>query len=397
MSAASPPDGGCAGTRGDVMATPPMVPAGWYDDPAGRHEKRYWDGTGWTAGVYDGGVTVTDPPGSPGTPVTASTEPLLVAADAPAGNAPAGAVPGTSVPAGAVPGTSVPAGAVPSTSIPAGAVPAPAGRRRRKWVIPVAVIAGVVVLGLVAGLVIWAPWKSPPLLRPAGLAAGPSTTNSVAFRWAPPATGPAPDKYVILHEGQVIGSVRGTVTSFRVTGLAPATSYQYRVAAVRGGKRSALSAVLVVRTVTPPVSAARLQGPWAVSLKIVKGAGSLTGGHRRWAESWVATPKCAAGPCDVLLSGRVNRLKFKTTLTRAGNVYRGKMAGNIFPCGSGSIAFPIRSTMRIRLTVTAAHPDNLAWTASSWAGSMAVAAPYTSSGNFFCTASHQTLSLAGSP
>src|SRR5215471_3166674 len=395
MSAANPPGWWLSGDEGDVMATPPMVPAGWYTDPAGRHEKRYWDGSGWTAGVSDGGVAATDPPGSPATPlsvhpagqvtapavaspVTASTEPLLVtAADAPAGNAPAGAVPGAPV--------------------PAGAVPAPVGRRRRKWVIPVAVIAGVVVLGLVAGLVIWAPWKSPPLLRPAGLAAGPSTTNSVAFRWAPPATGPAPDKYVILHEGQVIGSVRGTVTSFRVTGLAPATSYQYRVAAVRGGKRSALSAVLVVRTVTPPVSAARLEGPWTVSLKIVKGAGSLKGGRQRWAESWLATPKCAAGPCDVLLSGRVNGLKFKTTLTRSGDVYRGRMAGNIFPCGSGSGSFPIRSRMRIRITVTAAHPDNLAWTASSWAGTMAVAAPYTSSGNFFCTASHQTLSLAGSP
>ena len=99
----------------------------------------------------------------------------------------------------------------------------------------------------------------------------------------------------------------------------------------------------------------------------------------------------------MLLSGRINGLKFKTTLTRAGDVYRGKMKGNIFPCGSGSISFPIQSTMRIRITVTAAHPDNLAWTASSWAGSMAVAAPYTSSGNYFCTASHQTLSLAGSP
>src|SRR5215831_470417 len=394
MSAASPPDGGCAGTRGDVMATPPMVPAGWYDDPAGRHEKRYWDGTGWTAGVYDGGVTVTDPPGSPGTPVTASTEPLLVAADAPAGNAPAGAVPGTSVPAGAVPGTSVPAGAVPSTSIPAGAVPAPAGRRRRKWVIPVAVIAGVVVLGLVAGLVIWAPWKSPPLLRPAGLAAGPSTTNSVAFRWAPPATGPAPDKYVILHEGQVIGSVRGTVTSYRVTGLAPATSYQYRVAAVRGGKRSALSAVLAVRTSIPPLAAARLQGAWTVHLKIVRGASSLTG-HKKWEESWLASPACVTGPCDVRLSGNINGHAFSTTLSRAGATYQGTVVGNVFPCGSGSSSFPVRSTAKIQLSVVAARVGNGAWIASSWGGTMVVKSPYTSSGSLFCPASRRTAALSG--
>ena len=50
------------------MATPPMVPAGWYADPAGRHEYRYWDGTYWTAGVADGGITATDPLEAPPRP-----------------------------------------------------------------------------------------------------------------------------------------------------------------------------------------------------------------------------------------------------------------------------------------------------------------------------------------
>jgi len=121
------------------MATPPIVPAGWYTDPVGRHEYRYWDGTDWKPEVSDGGVTAVDPLG-----------------------------------------------------------PAP-----------------------------------PPLLRSAGLVAGSSTTSSVAFRWAGPASGPPPDKYLILNDGKVIGSVPGTVTSYRGTGLAPATAYRFRVAAVR--------------------------------------------------------------------------------------------------------------------------------------------------------------------
>ena len=66
-----------------------------------------------------------------------------------------------------------------------------------------------------------------------GLVAGSSTTSSVAFRWAGPASGPPPGKYLILNDGKVIGSVPGTVTSYRGTGLAPATAYQFRVAAVR--------------------------------------------------------------------------------------------------------------------------------------------------------------------
>lgn len=34
---------------------------GWYADPAGRHEKRYFDGRGWTDLVADGGVAGNDP------------------------------------------------------------------------------------------------------------------------------------------------------------------------------------------------------------------------------------------------------------------------------------------------------------------------------------------------
>ena len=256
--------------------------------------------------------------------------------------------------------------------------------------------AVVVALALLAGLLIWAPWKSPPLLRPAGLTAGPSTTSSVTFRWSRPATGPPPGRYVILHDGRVAGSVPGTVTSYRGTGLAPATAYRYRVAAERGGQRSAPSPVIVVTTATPPVSAARLQGQWTVGLKLTRGAVGLAG-PRTWDETWQATPKCAAGPCDVRLSGGLNGHAFTTTLTRAGAVYQGKIAGNVFPCGSKSKSFPIRSTVRIRITVATARVEDSQWTAGSWAGRMVVTAPYTASGSFYCPASRQVASLTGNP
>ena len=38
------------------------VPAGWYADPAGRFELRYWDGLAWTEHVARGGQQYTDPP-----------------------------------------------------------------------------------------------------------------------------------------------------------------------------------------------------------------------------------------------------------------------------------------------------------------------------------------------
>jgi hypothetical protein len=58
------------------MATPPMVAAGWYADPSGRHEYRYWDGTYWTAGVADGGITATDPVDDPPAPAQQATADL---------------------------------------------------------------------------------------------------------------------------------------------------------------------------------------------------------------------------------------------------------------------------------------------------------------------------------
>ncbi|MEI7548584.1 MAG: DUF2510 domain-containing protein, partial [Actinomycetota bacterium] len=40
----------------------PAVPAGWYADPAGRFELRYWDGGAWTEHVSRAGQQFTDPP-----------------------------------------------------------------------------------------------------------------------------------------------------------------------------------------------------------------------------------------------------------------------------------------------------------------------------------------------
>jgi hypothetical protein len=173
-----------------------------------------------------------------------------------------------------------------------------APRRRRRWAL--VTLVAVVVLGLAAGLVVWSPWTPPPVLRPAGLVAGSSTATSVTFHWSPPRTGPLPDTYLILSQGgAVAGSVSGKATSYRQTGLDPATPYLYRVVAVRGGKRSPQSALLTVHTLTPPLSQARLQGSWSVYAKNI---GPAPGGQNGYL-TWQFSPACAAGPCDVTLHG----------------------------------------------------------------------------------------------
>ena len=42
-------------SNGGGTSTPPPPPAGWYSDPSGRFEFRYWDGSEWTRSVASGG------------------------------------------------------------------------------------------------------------------------------------------------------------------------------------------------------------------------------------------------------------------------------------------------------------------------------------------------------
>jgi len=47
-----------------ALPTAPGPPAGWFADPGGRHQHRYWDGAGWTEHVADAGVAALDPSGA---------------------------------------------------------------------------------------------------------------------------------------------------------------------------------------------------------------------------------------------------------------------------------------------------------------------------------------------
>ena len=275
--------------------------------------------------------------------------------------------------------------------------PGASGRRRRRRRLGSYVAVAVVLLALVVGVVIWAPWRKPPVLQPTGLAAGARTTSSVTFRWSGPATGPSPDRYLVLRNGKVISSVPGTVTRFHAAGLAPDTAYKYRVAAVRAGKRSALSRVLTVNTKAPPISAARWQGRWTVVIRITKGADALRGkGATGWTEAWRTSPTCPAGPCTVQVTGGLNRQTFKATLARTGAVYTGTTKADVFRCGQSGNSVPIKSTLTIRVTVTSAQPVKGAWLAGAWTGQMEISSPYTLGRTYYCKTFKLTTKISGS-
>jgi hypothetical protein len=45
---------------GPVLPTLSVTPAGWYADPAGRFDHRYWDGAKWTEHVSTAGAAAVD-------------------------------------------------------------------------------------------------------------------------------------------------------------------------------------------------------------------------------------------------------------------------------------------------------------------------------------------------
>lgn len=82
--------------------------AGWYPDPLGRHQHRFFDGATWTSHVADAGVTAEDPLSPPAHHV----EPTGATWEAPHPTGPmAGAAPAGAAPAGAAPPGGPPPGA----------------------------------------------------------------------------------------------------------------------------------------------------------------------------------------------------------------------------------------------------------------------------------------------
>jgi uncharacterized RDD family membrane protein YckC len=53
---------------GPGVPPPETPPPGWFADPMGRHEYRYWEGARWSDQVSDAGQVRVDPPTAPGPP-----------------------------------------------------------------------------------------------------------------------------------------------------------------------------------------------------------------------------------------------------------------------------------------------------------------------------------------
>jgi hypothetical protein len=133
-------------------------------------------------------------------------------------------------------------------------------RTRKRW--RVFALVGAVVLGLIAGLLVWAPWHKVPV-APTAIGGRSPTATSVLVSWSPSRGGATIDHYLILRDGTQVGSVPATQSSYLDHGLVPGTDHRYQVIALSGTQRSQPSRSYVVRTITPsPVGLAAGPVTW---------------------------------------------------------------------------------------------------------------------------------------
>jgi serine/threonine protein kinase len=259
--------------------------------------------------------------------------------------------------------------------LPSAAILQTAARRRRAMILLSSAI--VVVLGVVTGLVVWAPWDSSVPSAPTALVAAATSFNSVSFRWSPPTSGPVPDQYLIYQNGRVIGSVPAGVTNYYATGLTPDTAYRYDVVAESGGHRSGPSSVLTTHTGIPPVSAATLTGDWSGNYTITSSSGYASGLQKGNTLSgvWNFSPHCAIGPCPATLSGDLGGTPFTAHLTDAAAVYTGTTPIQYTVCDIGSKQYQNTDKLSFRITVGAGTLVGGGWTASAWSGVMTMTTP----------------------
>ena len=152
--------------------------------------------------------------------------------------------------------------ALPWPPQPATAPPRP-GRGRRRWSYALAALA---VIGLVTGLLVWAPWHKVPT-TPAAVHAQSPTATSVLVSWTPGKGGTTIDHYLIVRDGTQVGSVKAGQTSYTDTGLAPGSSHRYTIIAATGKQRSLPTRKVSVTTITPsPVGLTAAQETWTTAV-----------------------------------------------------------------------------------------------------------------------------------
>jgi hypothetical protein len=280
-------------------------------------------------------------------------------------------------------------------------MPRPSAPGRRLWPLTVATLA--VAAFLVGGAIERA--SNDPLPRPGAprdVRAAPATcaaldcapvTSRVTLTWGVPASGGAVDGFAVLRDGAAIPGLAllpADATHYVDDSVAPGSRHTYAVAA--SNKSGTATSPGVATTVPlPPLSSARLDGVYRVTLRVrtATNLASLEGiphpvTGARGTAVWVFTLRCAGpAPCVAHWRGRAGGIRPQ------GSVWAGGVTGRRAACLGQP---PARAPVRLQIAALAGAMSGGDWVITRWHG--------TSSVRFHCAGfapSRGTVDVVGSP
>jgi hypothetical protein len=119
---------------------------------------------------------------------------------------------------------------------------------------------------VVAGLLVWQPWKAQPPDAPTSVDGRAVSATSIRVSWAAPRLGSKVDRYLIFRGAVLVGSVAAPATSFVDRDLRPGTTYSYRVVSATGGAHSAPSTLASTTSLAPSpgkLATSEVRATWA--------------------------------------------------------------------------------------------------------------------------------------
>jgi hypothetical protein len=193
------------------------------------------------------------------------------------------------------------------------------------------------------------PWKSD------------ATTWVVELSWDEPG-GFVVDHYEVARNGTTIATDVQS-TSLVDDGVVPDVTLRYSVRAVDPAGVETLPATAVLRTKSPPVEDARLEGKFIAKLHITSQS-NLQGGASGGGALFVFDPACKIGPCDADVSfGGASGSLSRDHASYDGTV---RAAFHLQSCTGGTIT----ETLVIHLKVTKAAAIRHTWRAEKLEGSL---------------------------
>jgi hypothetical protein len=210
------------------------------------------------------------------------------------------------------------------------------------------------------------PSKS-PAAKITSITATPFNAQEIDLEWV---TSGGAHWYVVTRDGTWVATVTDG-TSYNDTGLKPKKTYTYEVDFTSSsGNDTPGASVTATTPKLPPLSKARLSGPYVVRFIFTAENYTNRSVGDKYGERWKLKPKCPDGACSTLLLTNLTGSK-SGVLTLHGGAYHGSVSDTLFIC-QGTHE---RETVTVTLHVTRGEFLHGQWTATTFAGMISDYAP----------------------